>query len=213
MNILKLNIRIKVLLRHFSLHFFFLFLLEIPLKAFPAEALHLFKLQQTPCVCIFTSWRWYKTETHEHAWLIQPNSQICCCENNKKIKIQCLSSGVSFLFCCVATVSINHSGVVLCHSNPEVVKYLLLMLRSSSLRMCHYQSCIIQMDKNIGTVAPWHHKYSIWLRKKSQNCNMLCFYKDSKDKICILLWLWPEIGAGVFLCFSVWTCLSVSVFF
>lgn len=60
-----------------------------------------------------------------------------------------------FLFWCVATVIIHHSGVVLCHSNPEVVKRLLLLLRCSSLRMCYYQACSTQM--NIKISARWRH--------------------------------------------------------
>lgn len=142
-------------------------------NSFPVEGLHLFKLPQTLCICVFTPRRWYKKRDRWTRVIILPDSQMCCCCKKINKKIQHLSAAASFLFLCTATASIHHRGGVLCHNNPEVVKRPPLMLRRSSRRMCHYQACSVQTDKNICAVAPWHHRRSLWVGKKSCNCNML----------------------------------------
>lgn len=66
-----------------------------------------------------------------------------------------ISWSAFFLFWFAAMVVIHHSGAVLCQSNPEVVKRLLLLLRCSSVRMCYYQACSTQMKIKIS--VRWRH--------------------------------------------------------
>lgn len=138
----------------------------------------------------------------------------------KKKKIQCLSAGVSFLFWCVATVVIHHSGVVLCHSNPEVVKCLLLLLRCSSLRMCCYQARSAQMSIKIS--VRWRrditgalfgrgkgHVIATYSVIRRAECHYI-IWVTTKIKNTFFFPLWPQVSAGVF---PVWKRLSLSLLY
>lgn len=132
--------------------FFSLFFPQItPLKALPVEALHLFKLQQTPCVCIFTPPKWYKTE---RIWACVTYLTKRWDILQSKYKIQGSWSEVSSLFWCVATVGIHHSDLCCVTAFERLLN--ICSWCCSSLGMCRYRGCSFQMDKNICTEAPQH---------------------------------------------------------